>query len=811
VAPERHRLARLAVVLLLGLLAAAAPAFAQFEGLLAQAPAAEAVAIPLSELRARSDEGLAEIARLAARAGELGMLDQVNTTVASAREEVKARGPALPQTLLSASSLDTLLMIAREWQELDARLAEQESVLRARAATLAGFLERVDVRIEVWRLTSEAVRESDAPSALVQTARSTRRAYESARDQLRDTLDTVLKVQDQVAAARRTVADARDRIAAAQQALLTNLWERDASTIWAAGESAEIDRVGAAIRGEASSQLAATLRLLHDQREAGLFHILGIVGLAMLLRTARKRTRVWSVENPRMNRVALVFERPVAIALLTGLALTRVIYEAPPLAVLGFAELMLLFPALVVIEPLIDKRMRPALYVLGGFYVFDQLRDVVAELPVVARGLFTLQMLLGIGVTTWLLLRERFRPAQATADAPVAAHPAAIFLLRCALAAFAVAWLCAVLGFMRFGQLLGDGVLGSGYAAILLYAIFQALHAIVSFALRSRFMRPIHTLSQNAAVVDRGFGRLLAGAALLSWGLIVLELFAVRAPLASVLNRVLDARLQVGSFGVSLGGVLAFGLTIAVSLLLARTFERLLEGDVYPRLGTPRGPAYAVSTVLRYTTVAAGFLVAVSAIGFDMDRLTVLVGAFGVGIGFGLQTIVNNFVSGLILLFERPIQLGDTIEASGVSGTVHSIGIRASIVRTFDGSDVSIPNGQLISERVVNWTRSDRHRRLDLSISVARDAQPEAVIELLERTADAHPKLLSTPRPKALFTGFAAAQLDFALRAWVRDTDDWPEVRSELLRSVLEKLCEAGIDPPPPAPATPGKGVPSGT
>jgi potassium-dependent mechanosensitive channel len=809
-----RRLRGLAAALLCLLLGLPGVASGQFDNLLAQvAPASSEqpppVAIPLVELRAQADEGLAEISRLLARTAELGNLDDVNTSVGSAREEVKAREPELARTLTTASSLDALLNVQRVWQELDTRLAGSESVLQARAATLTTYLERVDRRIEIWKLTYESVRESDAPSALVQTARSTRRAFESARDQLRDTLDGVLKVQDQVAAARAKAAGAQERIDGAKQVLLANLWERDRSPAWEVVESFEVDRVGTALREEAASQLQSTLRLLREQREAGLLHILGTIGLALLLRAARQRTRVWSVENPRMNRIALVFERPHAIALLTGLALTRVIYDAPPIAVLAFAELIMLFPALVVIEPLVEKRLRPALFVLGGFYVFDQLRAVVAELPIVARGLFSLQMLLGIGVTAWLVLRERFRPAQA-AETSVAAHPASIFLLRAALGAFAVAWVCAVLGYMRLGQLLGDGVLGSAYAAILFYAIFNAVHAIVAFTLRSRLMRPIHTLSQNAAVLDRGFGRLLAIAAFVVWGLVVLELFALRAPLGSVLGRVLEARLQVGSFGVSLGGILAFVFTIGISLLLARTLERLLEGDIYPRLGTPRGPAYAVSTVLRYTTVSGGFLIAVSAMGFDMDRLTVLVGAFGVGIGFGLQTIVNNFVSGLILLFERPIQLGDTIEASGVSGTVHSIGIRASIVRTSDGSDVSIPNGQLLSEHVVNWTRTDRHRRLDLTVSVERDAQPEKVIELLERTADSHPMLLSTPRPKALLTGFGANQLDFSLRAWVRDQDDWPDARSELLRAVLDKLAEQNIAPPPPAP-TPGRGVPSGT
>jgi small-conductance mechanosensitive channel len=177
-----------------------------------------------------------------------------------------------------------------------------------------------------------------------------------------------------------------------------------------------------------------------------------------------------------------------------------------------------------------------------------------------------------------------------------------------------------------------------------------------------------------------------------------------------------------------------------------------------------------------------------------MDRLTVLIGAFGVGIGFGLQNVINNFVSGLILLFERPIQIGDAIEVDGVTGTVYRIGIRASVVRTFEGADVTIPNGNLLSQRLVNWTMSDRHRRIEITFSVPYGTDPDSVFDALREAAAENAHILAEPSPQPLFTGFNEKLLDFSLRAWVADNDQWVRARSDLVRAIQRRLSKRGIE-----------------
>ncbi len=170
------------------------------------------------------------------------------------------------------------------------------------------------------------------------------------------------------------------------------------------------------------------------------------------------------------------------------------------------------------------------------------------------------------------------------------------------------------------------------------------------------------------------------------------------------------------------------------------------------------------------------------------------------GIGFGLQNVVNNFVSGLILLFERPIDVGDTIEFSDTSGTMKRIGIRASVIRTFDGAEVIVPNGILLSDSVTNWTLSDRRRRIDLDVGVEYGTPAQRVIDLLVGVAKANPKVIPDPEPRAYFENFGDSSLDFKLRAWI-DADSSTtihSIRSEIAVAVQQALDDAGIGVPFP-------------
>ena len=278
----------------------------------------------------------------------------------------------------------------------------------------------------------------------------------------------------------------------------------------------------------------------------------------------------------------------------------------------------------------------------------------------------------------------------------------------------------------------------------------------------------------------------------------LLDYIGLLEPGLSLGRDILAAKIERGSISISVADVVVFFLTVWSAYLVSAFIRFALQEDIYPRIGVPKGQSYAVSSLLNYIILALGFVLALGIVGVNLNRVTVLAGAFGVGIGFGLQNVVNNFVSGLILLFERPLHVGDSIEVGDLLGEVRRIGIRASTVHTWHGSDIIVPNADLISKQVTNWTLSDRLRRIDLPMGINYSAPPRQVIGILEAAAGEHPDVLKDPMPQGLFTGYGDSSINFELRFWTDRFDDWPRIRSDVAVAVYDAVLKAGMTFPFP-------------
>jgi small-conductance mechanosensitive channel len=277
-----------------------------------------------------------------------------------------------------------------------------------------------------------------------------------------------------------------------------------------------------------------------------------------------------------------------------------------------------------------------------------------------------------------------------------------------------------------------------------------------------------------------------------------LQVFYVETTVVDWGRAVLTARLRFGGLDVSLGDLAAFGITLWLSVLMARLLRLVLEARLGQDARLPAGVPVAISRTVGYVVVGVGFLVAILASGMDVTRFTVILGTLSVGIGFGLQNVVNNFVSGLILLYERPIRVGDVIDVGTATGTVTHIGIRSSTIKTFVGAEVVLPNSNLVSNQLTNWTLSDQLRRVDIDVGVAYGSDVAKVQEILLLAARASVDVLSDPAPLALFTGLGDSALTFQLRFWTSRFDRHVAISSEVRQTVVEKLAAAGISIPFP-------------
>jgi small-conductance mechanosensitive channel len=195
----------------------------------------------------------------------------------------------------------------------------------------------------------------------------------------------------------------------------------------------------------------------------------------------------------------------------------------------------------------------------------------------------------------------------------------------------------------------------------------------------------------------------------------------------------------------------------------------------------------------RLAILALGFFIAIGAAGIPLTKISFIVGALGVGIGFGLQTIVNNLVSGIILTFERPIQVGDQVEVNGRSGIVKEIGIRASKISNFDGADIIIPNGDLLSQTLTNWTLSNRNRRVTLNIRTNRDAGLGKITDVIKGVLDTHKDIMSNPGPSVLITGFGGNWVEYQVLFWSEDLSNTGGLTHAVIQELNDALDKAGV------------------
>jgi small-conductance mechanosensitive channel len=268
---------------------------------------------------------------------------------------------------------------------------------------------------------------------------------------------------------------------------------------------------------------------------------------------------------------------------------------------------------------------------------------------------------------------------------------------------------------------------------------------------------------------------------------------------AEAINGLLSYGLTVGSRKITIGLLLTALAVLYGAYLFSWAIQQILMEDVLKRKRVEKGTRISIARLLHYALVLVGFVIALSVLGwFDMKNITIIGGALGIGIGFGLQTIVSNFVSGLILLFERPLKVGDTIQLGDQWGRVKHLGLRATVIETFDEAEVVVPNADLISGQVTNWTLADRRVRLVIPIGVAYGSDIALVMKTLIECAADHSLVLADPQSKVIFSAFGASSLDLELRVWIADFDDRRTVQSDLLLEIDRRFRDLDIEIPFP-------------
>ncbi len=698
---------------------------------------------------------------------------------------------------LDTLELKTIDDLGQKWIIYLKQLEEWQTFLKKRLHTYDKNRITLAKMTSLWSETHINANSQQAPETIQNHITSVLIKIETLNNTTKSNYDMLLTASQLISEKILQINIKTDRLKEAGDSRLSNIFVVDSAPFLALIQTTPINLSNYMSLGISSIQtFYQNVSLYLMTNISGLYTLYGymfliilIVGYLYFLNV--KGTLLTQKSNAHDTQFAFV-SRPISTVLILTIYISIFIFTERSMDFKQFQVILISIPTALLLGKIVHKRFVPYIYTFFVLYIIHFFEAGISDQGVLDR----LSALVLITVLfTLLCLAQRQKKYIAHADMSLLLRYSSKFsFLLCFL--LLIAFVTNIYGTVALSDRITTLVFVTLSAIFIFYIFIHIFSGLLIIFIRRRIAHAPETIQAQAQKLERNVIGLLIIGMTVWWFLSIVNIFGAKAMLLEWGTSILSHSWQLGALTFSVEGVFNFFIILVITWLTARVTRVILVLEVFSRFKFPRGVPTAVSTISSYTIFVVGFIIALSTLGVSLQEFALIGGALGVGIGFGIRNIVANFISGIIMLFERPVQIGDTIEINKTMGKVQSIGSRATAIKTFDGSEVLVPNADFISADVTNWTLSDERRRAILLIKVDFHSDIEKVLEIMGSVAKEHEHVLDDPTPLAAFEGFGDYYLEFKLYYWL--SDQIIPTKSDVAIGVFKTLIANGIKIPTP-------------
>jgi len=689
-----------------------------------------------------------------------------------------------------------------EWTNYKSVLSEYQNTIKNRSEEVSKIINDVFYDINRWELTKTELSSRSESKDMEDSFNKAIFALEDIMTMAHTRLDSIFITQKKITELVLVIDEEISNIEFAENQRRKDYFVLDSKPIW---EKSDKIMVGDSIASESISSYSLISKGIKQNRTQFLdfFHlniktfIFQIVFLILfltflILANIKWKKNILSLRNPIEIQAKTILKNPVLTTLSIGVLISAFFYESMVPAYAEFHIMVVLFATVLLLPKVTHKKFSSFLWLLFFVYLINTFEAFIGVKANLIRGLLILDALI---IIVALVIGRKIVKSNPDHFSQIIRPFKFISVFYMFLLVISI--VANVIGMVALSNFITKAVIISLTFGVIIYLAIKVFTSISILIFKFRSATNIQSLTAMVKATHQRIRPLLNFVGLIFWVFFTLNAFELHDYIINGYNDIIAIEWRVGEMTISLGGLLAFAGIFIVTLIIAKIAATLFQDEWMVNV-LPRGIAPAISLVLRIIVIGLGLYAGFSAAGVDLSKLGFILGALGVGIGFGLQNVVLNFVSGLILAFERPINLGDTIEVDMEMGVVTNIGVRSSNIRAYSGAEVIIPNGDLISKKVINWTLSNRNRRSKVPMKTSPDADPERVIELFNKIALEHPNTSREPAPKTYFYGYGPdGNLNFALMYWTTFSDTL-KTDSSIALAIFKALKDEGIQAPAP-------------